>query len=238
MRINIVLILVFICSFRAPACLSAITGDPETSHIDNILINADAIRRDNSLKYLQVFEEALDRLNRLDKQTYKEVRKKYRSAKALYRKYSFLAEETDKKIHLLKKNSPELLKQLSTIQHSSADKVVAYLGSKVRFSSKESLGDTHIRFNVAKKTPTLSLALESEQGLLLLPPQDNVIKITLATDAMLPDCNHELGHYAYVVVQPDTYYHFLKEGKASAHGDGHSHGDPSGKWAMEFESMN
>lgn len=238
MRINIVLLLVFICSFGATVCLSANTAEPEASHIDNILINADAIRRDNSLKYLHVFEDALNRLNSLDKQVYKEVRKKYRSAKALYRKYSFLAKETDKKIRLLKKSSPEILEQLSTIQPTSTDKVVAYLGSKVRFSSKESLGDTHIRFNAAKRSPIPSLALELEQGLILLPPQDNVIKITLATDATLPDCNHELGHYAYVVFQPDSYFHFLSKGKVSMHGDGHSHGDPSGKWALEFESMN
>lgn len=236
MRIITVLLIGLICSLDFSGCFATTTSDPEEVRIESLLINADAIRRNNSLEYIKVFRDAMLKLKGTDKKRYKEVKAKYRSAKALYRKYRFLAKETDKKIRLLQERDPELLEQLIMIQHPS-EKVIAYIGSKVRFSSKESLGDTHIRFETLKNMPLPTLGLEAEAGLLLLPPQHNVIKITLATDASLPDCRHELGHFAYVIVQPESYYHFLKETEASIDGDGHLHGDPSGVWASQFEEL-
>lgn len=237
MRIITVLLIALICSLASLGCLAKATPGSESVYVEKLLVNADEIRKNNSLKYVKVFEDAMQKLKHTDKRRYKEVKAKYRSAKALYRKYKFLARETDKKIRLLKKNDSELLKQLLLMQHTSEDKVIAYVGSKVRFSSMESLGDTYIRFEKPHDTPLPTLKLEAEAGLLLLPPQHNVIKITLATDASLPDCRHELGHFAYVVVQPNSYYHFLKEIDTFAHADGHLHDDPSGEWAEQFEEL-
>lgn len=237
MRINTIILIVLICSHNLVVCFANTSSNPEERYTESLLINADAIRRNNSLKYIKVFQDAMVQLKSTDKKRYKEVKAKYRSAKFLYRKYKFLAKETDKKIRLLRKNNPELIEQLILMQGASSERIIAYVGSKVRFSSKESLGDTHIRFEIPHDTPLPTLGLEAEAGLLLLPPQHNVIKITLATDASLPDCKHELGHFAYVVVKPKSYYRFLKQSVASSCGDGHTHGDPSGAWALQFEKL-
>jgi len=211
------------------------TSNPEEAYLESFLLNADAIRKENSRKYMVIFEDAMQELKYTDKKRFREIRKKYRVAKALYSKYDFLAKETDKKIHLLKENSPELLTQLLNLHRTSSNKLTAYIGSKVRFSSLESLGDTHIRFEIPEQSPLPSLQIESEHGMILLPPQHNAVKITLATDASIEDCRHELGHFAYVIVKPESYYQFLVSNNHTGNSDGHLHGDPSGEWANQFE---
>ena len=202
---------------------------------DSFLVNADAMRRDNSKAYMQVYKDALDELREEKPEKYKEVKKKYQAAKSLYRKYRFLAIETEKKIEMIRQNSPDLLIWLNEMQAASEGKVYAYIGSKVRFSSYESLGDTQIRYVDHKGDAMLAVQLEAERGLLLLPPQPNAVKITLATDASLPDCKHELGHYAYIVIEPGKYYEFLLHSSERQQGDGHHHEDPSGMMAELFE---
>ncbi|MEM6805626.1 MAG: hypothetical protein AAF696_29785 [Bacteroidota bacterium] len=199
------------------------------------LINADAIRRDNSKGYMLVYKDAMEKLKHTDPLRYKDARKKYRAARYLYRKYSFLTRETEEKIRLIHEGSPELIVWLSQMRAASGGDVFAYIGSKVRFSSKESLGDTHIRFEEREKKAQLAIKIEIEQDLLLLAPQPNAVKITLATDADLHVCRHELGHYAYIVIEPDSYYHFLTEEAHRQSGDGHLHNDPSGVLADAFE---
>ncbi|MEL6257151.1 MAG: hypothetical protein AAFR87_34470 [Bacteroidota bacterium] len=205
-------------------------------YVDNtFLVNADAMRRDNSKAYMQVYKNALDDLRERKPEKYKEVKKKYQAAKNLHRKYKYLAIETEKKIEMLKQTSPNLLIWLEEMQEVSEGRIYAYVGSKVRFSSYESLGDTHIRYVDRRGDAMLAVQLEIEQGLLLLPPQANAVKITLATDASLPDCKHELGHYAYIMIEPDHYYEFLLSSSEIPHGDGHLHHDPSGMMAELFE---
>ncbi|MDW3648371.1 MAG: hypothetical protein R8P61_14975 [Bacteroidia bacterium] len=202
---------------------------------DSYLVNADAMRRDNSKAYMQVYKHALDELREEKPEKYKEVKKKYQAAKHLYRKYKYLAVETEKKIEMIKQHSQDLLSWLNEMQEVSEGKVYAYIGSKVRFSSYESLGDTHIRYVDHKGDAMLAVQLEAERGLLLLPPQPNAVKITLATDASLPDCKHELGHYAYIIIEPANYYEFLLGSSEKQDGDGHLHQDPSGVMAELFE---
>lgn len=212
-------------------------GKTQKAAIDQakFLINADAIRRDNSKGYMLVYKDAMEKLKHVDSDRYKEVRKKYRAARYLFRKYSFLTRETKQKIQLIHDGSPELIEWLSQMQEASGGEVYAYIGSKVRFSSKESLGDTHIRFEDKGTSAQLAIQLEIEHDLLLMAPQPNAVKITLATDADLHVCRHELGHYAYIVIEPDSYYQFLTEKAERQSGDGHLHNDPSGVLADAFE---
>ena len=235
MRIIITLLL-SILALTSSLAMPQIKPAAVQAYVDeSFLVNADAMRRDNSKAYMQVYKHALDQLREEKPQKYKEVKKKYQAAKRLYRKYKFLAIETEKKIEMLKQNSQNLLFWLKEMQEASEGTVYAFIGSKVRFSSYESLGDTHIRYVDHKGDAMLAVQLEAEQGLLLLPPQPNAVKITLATDASLPDCKHELGHYAYIIIEPNHYYEFLLSSSEKQQGDGHLHHDPSGIMAELFE---
>ncbi len=204
-----------------------------------IFINADALRLTNAAGQMEVFAQARERLRHTNPARYQEVNRKYRTARRLHQKYQRLATITDAKIQDFFHQNPDLYAYLNGITTETGDKVYAYIGSEDRFSSKESTGMTHIRYlrRAQDAAPVLLLPEESEQGVLLLHPRENAVKIPLATDGDLTDTRHELGHFEVAVTESKSYYEFLSHlsPKEIARYDGHHFDDRSGKKALSYE---
>ena len=204
-----------------------------------IFINADALRLANAAGQMEVFAQASERLRHTNPAHYQEVNRKYRIARRLHQKYQRLSVITDAKIAAFFRQNPDLCAYLNGITTETGNKVYAYIGSQDRFSSKESTGMTHIRYlrRAQDAAPVLLLPEESEQGVLLLHPRENAVKITLATDGDLNDIRHELGHFEVAVTESRSYYAFLSQlsPQEIARYDGHHFDDRSGKKARSYE---
>lgn len=204
-----------------------------------IFLNADALRLANAEGQMKVFAQAREQLRHTNPARYHEVARKYRVARKLFHKYQRLASITESKIQAFVNQSPDLYQHLNTIKTETGNKVYAYIGSKDRFSSAESTGMTHISYlqRNSDLAPVLLLSEESVQGILLLHPQENAVKITLAADGDLTDTRHELGHFEIAVTESRSYYTYLSQlsRREIAHYDGHHFDDQSGKKALHYE---
>jgi hypothetical protein len=204
-----------------------------------ILLNADALRLTNAEGQMRVFDQARIQLKHTDAVRYQEVSHKYRVSRRLCHKYQRLARITEAKIQHFAHQNPELYQYLNRITTESGNKVYAYIGSEDRFSSEQSTGMTYIRYlqKGQDASPVLLLSEESEQGILLLHPQENAIKIVLAADGDLTDTRHELGHFEVAVTQSQSYFKYLSHlsPREIAHYDGHHFDDPAGKKALQYE---
>lgn len=210
---------------------------PESECI--LFVNADELRYQNALGQLAVLAEAREALRGKDPLRYREVNHKYRAARRLSRKYERLARITELKIQDLSRTDPALFQYLNGISTEHGQKVYAYIGSKDRFSTTESTGKTFISYRKRKSdtAPVLTLSEESESGILLLHPQENAVKITLATDGDIIDTRHEMGHFEVAVTSSEVYFQYLSRLSAReiAHHDGHALDDLSGHRALHFE---
>ena len=206
----------------------------------SVLVNADAIRRDNAYGQMLVYGEAKEVLRKLDKKGFRQVRRKYRISSHLYRKYSLLALKTEQKITELSVQNPDLLSHINQLTRENGSRVKAFVGSKSRLSLSESTGETLVRYERRNdfSDPEIVMAEESVKGILLLPRQYDVIKITLATDGSIVDTRHELGHFEVAVAQSKSYYQHIttlssRERKLSG---GHLFDDLSGHQAHKYEN--
>jgi hypothetical protein len=236
------LIVAILSLFLELEVVQASHGDPlaQTDGPNQVVfLNADALRLANAEGQMRVFAQAREQLRHKDQGRYQEVNHKYRVARRLYHKYQRLAQITETKIQTFMSQSPELYQYLNHITTEAGNKVYAYIGTKDRFSSEESTGMTHISYSrrAADSAPVLLLSEESEQGVLLLHPQENAIKITLAADGDLTDTRHELGHFEVAVTESQSYYEYLSQlsAREMAHYDGHHFDDRSGQKAKHYE---
>ncbi len=210
---------------------------PESERL--LFINADELRYQNAMGQLEVLAAARKTLKGEDAVRYREVNQKYRAARRLSHKYERLARITALKIQDLSRTDPALFQYLNGISTEHGQKVYAYIGSKDRFSTTESTGMTFISYRKqhSDPAPVLTLSEESESGILLLHPQVNAVKITLATDGDIIDTRHEMGHFEVAVTSSEVYFQYLSRLSAReiAHHDGHALDDLSGHRALHFE---
>lgn len=211
--------------------------EPESERL--LFVNADELRYKNALGQLEVLAAARESLKIENPVQYREVTQKYRAARRLSLKYERLARITELKIRDLSRTDPALFQYLNGISTEHGQKVYAYIGSKDRFSTTESTGKTFISYRKRKSdtAPVLTLSEESESGILLLHPQENAVKITLATDGDIIDTRHEMGHFEVAVTSSEIYFQYLSRLSAReiAHHDGHALDDLSGHKALHFE---
>lgn len=222
----------------------AIAVDTEPEKEQNIIVNADELRRDNAAQQMILFADAMEKLKGKDQMRFKAVRARFRAARFIYKKYAYLARITERKIDQFRKHNPALYAHINQLRNESGQPVRAYLGSFERFSSHEYAGATFVRYRPPQRNhlPRLILKKEVERGIHVLHQEEAAIKISLATDGGLIDTRHEFGHFTYAVASSAYYYQYLRRILShSTHQhhvyDGHRHDDPSGQQALVYEKL-
>ena len=214
----------------------SVPTEPDRS---SILVNADAIRRDNAYGQMMVFLQAKELLRLSNKKRYREVRRKYKISRRLYKKYNFLADKTARRIDEVAVQNPELLLHINQLTRENGSVVQAYVGSSCRFSLFEPKGKTVVRYEKGNNSdaPLIVMKEEAIKGILLLSRQYDAIKITLATDGSIVDTRHELGHFEVAVTQSLKYYQYLNSLSTYQRrtSGGHCYGDRSGHLAVHYE---
>lgn len=211
----------------------------DTLGAESFFINGDSIIAENAHQLADIYGAAAIQVREQDPELARTYRRKARQARRAARRHGHLQFVTAQKLIKLQAKYPDLANQMRRLRTEHGGRVQVMVTSYFRSPDDWTMGKTLTAYDQSR---THGLRLFTSRivfkDLILLERQDEVIHISLASDAQLSTFRHELGHAAYAIAESEAYYHYLKELLVSnkVH-HGHTHHDLSGVWAEEYEAL-